>query len=156
MNVSLHSPPLWVDDQESIERTCASLMQSNQIGVDTESNSLYAYREQVCLLQLSNKQGDFLIDPLAKVDLSPCAQIFASPIIEKIFHAAEYDILCLKRDFGFEFNHLFDTMQAARILGMEKLNLPGLLSELLGVERERNFQKANWGKRPLSKEMWLK
>ena len=153
MNVSLHSPPLWVDDQESIERTCASLMQSNQIGVDTESNSLYAYREQVCLLQLSNKQGDFLIDPLAKVDLSPCAQIFASPIIEKIFHAAEYDILCLKRDFGFEFNHLFDTMHAARILGMEKLNLPSLLSELLGVERERNFQKANWGKRPLSKEM---
>ena len=153
MNVSLHSPPLWVDDQESIERTCASLMQSNQIGVDTESNSLYAYREQVCLLQLSNKQGDFLIDPHAKVDLSPCAQIFASPIIEKIFHAAEYDILCLKRDFGFEFNHLFDTMHAARILGMEKLNLPSLLSELLGVERERNFQKANWGKRPLSKEM---
>jgi len=153
MNVSLHSPPLWVDDQESIERTCASLMQSNQIGVDTESNSLYAYREQVCLLQLSNKQGDFLIDPLAKVDLSPCAQIFASPIIEKIFHAAEYDILCLKRDFGFKFNHLFDTMHAARILGMEKLNLPSLLSELLGVERERNFQKANWGKRPLSKEM---
>ena len=44
-------------------------MQSNQIGVDTESNSLYAYREQVCLLQLSNKQGDFLLDPLAKVDI---------------------------------------------------------------------------------------
>ena len=57
------------------------------------------------------------MDPLVLADLSPLAALFADPAIEKVFHAAEYDLICLKRDFGFHFANLFDTMVAARILG---------------------------------------
>jgi ribonuclease D len=60
---------------------------------------------------------------LAGIDISGLKKVFADPKVEKIFHAAEYDILCLKRDYGFEFTNLFDTMQAARILGIEKIGL---------------------------------
>jgi ribonuclease D len=119
------------------------------IAVDTESNSLYAYRERVCLIQFSTPQADTLVDPLALDDLSPLAPIFADPHIEKIFHAAEYDLICLKRDFGFQFSNLFDTLVAARILGRKQVGLGAILAEEFKVEQDKRFQRANWGVRPL-------
>ena len=95
----------------------ADLSAQSRIAVDTESNSLHAYREQVCLIQFSTPEKDYVVDPLALEDLSPLAPIFSNPKIEKIFHAAEYDLICLRRDFGFKFANLFDTMHAARVLG---------------------------------------
>lgn len=153
MPVTLSSPAVWVDHQELFDQTAAVLEKARRIGVDTESNSLHAYREQVCLIQFSDDQADFLIDPLSGIDLSKLGILFADPSIEKIFHASEYDILCLKRDFGFEFAHLFDTMQAARILGMEKLGLSSLLFDLFAIDQGKSFQKADWGRRPMDDEM---
>jgi len=153
MAETLSSPAIWVDDQKSFDDIYSHLKDCRRIGIDTESNSLHAYQEQVCLIQFSDDRADYLIDAMAELNLSGLSVIFADEKIEKIFHAAEYDILCLKRDYGFNFSHLFDTMQAARILGMEKLGLSGLLFDLLGVEQSKNFQKADWGKRPVPEEM---
>lgn len=122
------------------------------LAVDTESNSLFAYREQVCLIQFSTPQTDYLVDPLALEDLKPLADVFANPQIEKIFHAAEYDLICLRRDYDFRFANLFDTMQAARILGRKAVGLGSMLDETFGVTLDKNFQRANWGKRPLTSE----
>ena len=61
--------------------------------------------------------------------------------------------MCLKRDYGFEFNNLFDTMQAARILGFEHIGLSTMLENQFRVEPIKSFQKANWGKRPLPRAM---
>ena len=123
------------------------------IAVDTESNGLHAYREQVCLIQFSTQYGDYLVDPLANLDIAVLGQIFENPAIEKIFHAADYDILCLKRDFGFRFANLFDTMLAARILGKSTLGLGNLLEAEFGIVLDKHFQRADWGHRPLSDEM---
>jgi ribonuclease D len=90
-----------------------------------------------------------LVDPLVLLDLSPLKGLFADAGIEKIFHAAEYDLICLKRDFGFTFNHLFDTMMAARILGRPAVGLGSLLEAEFGVRLEKRFQRADWGQRPL-------
>ncbi len=122
------------------------------LAVDTESNSLYAYREQVCLIQFSLPQVDTLLDPLALPDLSLLAPIFASQAIEKVFHAAEYDLICLKRDYGFTFQNIFDTMVAARILGWERFGLGSILEEHFGVRMNKKFQRADWGARPLERE----
>src|SRR3972149_9442107 len=121
------------------------------VAVDTESNSLHAFREQVCLLQFSSPQADYLVDPLALKDLSALAPIFVDEKIEKIFHAAEYDLICLRRDFGFKFLSLFDTMQAARILGYPAVGLDRLLGDKFGVKMDKRHQKADWAARPLSK-----
>ena len=123
------------------------------LAVDTESNSLHAYREQVCLIQFSTPETDYLVDPLKLNDLSPLAPIFADPKIEKIFHAAEYDIITLKRDFNFTFANIFDTMQAARILGYRQVGLDSLLAKKFGVTVNKRYQKADWGRRPLSAEL---
>lgn len=122
------------------------------IAVDTESNSLYAYREQVCLIQISTRHEDWLIDPLAVHDLSELGALMANPAIEKVLHAADNDVMCLKRDFGFEFANLFDTMQAARVLGRKNVGLGSLLEEHFGVRVNKAYQRANWAIRPLPRE----
>ncbi len=128
----------------------ADLSAQPRVAVDTESNSLHAFRERVCLVQFSTPQKDYVLDPLVIQDLSALAPLFANPEIEKIFHAAEYDLICLRRDFGFEFANLFDTMQAARVLGYQYVGLENILSEKFGVKMDKRHQKADWGERPLS------
>ena len=144
--------PLWVDTASKLEDCCLHLSTQKSIGVDTESNSLFAYREQTCLIQISSVEKDFLIDPLSLADISSLQPIFANPSIEKVFHAAEYDILCMKRDFHFDFISIFDTMLACRILGWKDISLSAQLSSQFGIEIDKHFQKANWGLRPLSDE----
>jgi ribonuclease D len=123
------------------------------VAVDTESNSLHAYREQVCLIQFSIPQADYLVDPLVLPDISPLASIFTNPKIEKVFHAAEYDVICLRRDFGFEFKNLFDTMAAARILGRKAVGLGDMLLAEFGIALDKRFQRADWGERPLPRSL---
>lgn len=121
-----------------------------RIAVDTESNSLHAYRERVCLIQFSTPKHDYVVDPFAIADLRPLAPIFNDNKIEKIFHAAEYDLICLKRDYGFEFRNLFDTMHAARVLGYPAVGLDTLLAEKFQMKIDKRHQKADWGARPLT------
>jgi ribonuclease D len=110
---------------------------------------LYAYRERVCLIQLSTRDTDYLVDPLGEVGIEALADLFADPAMEKVFHAAEYDVMCLKRDYGFRFASLFDTMWAARILGWPKVGLGDILTDKFGVQTNKRYQRYNWGKRPL-------
>ena len=121
-----------------------------RLAVDTESNSLHAYREQVCLVQFTTPGKDYVLDPLALHDLSALGPIFSNPKIEKIFHAAEYDLICLRRDFHFEFANLFDTMHAARVLGYPFVGLDNLLAEKFQFEMDKRHQKADWAVRPLT------
>lgn len=145
--------PIFIARPAALQRLANALTKEPIIAVDTESNSLYAYQEQVCLIQFSTSKQDFLVDPLSLKDLSPLAKVFRSPKIEKVFHAAEYDLICLKRDFGFDFANLFDTMIAARILGRDGVGLGILLEEEFGVHLEKRYQRANWGKRPIPAHM---
>jgi len=145
--------PVFVTRPEALRQMANQLANEPILAVDTESNSLYAYKEQVCLIQFSTPQDDFLVDPLALDDLSPLEDLFFDPGIEKIFHAAEYDLISLKRDYSFEFENLFDTMIAARILGWEQIGLGNILKAEFGVELNKRYQRANWGKRPISPEM---
>lgn len=141
--------PVWVARSTDLTPMISDLSQHSILAVDTEANSLHAFREQVCLIQFSTETADYLVDPLALKDLSPLAPIFADPRIEKVFHAAEYDIIGLKRDFHFEFSSLFDTMIASRILGREAVGLAAMLESEFGIAIDKRFQRANWGQRPL-------
>lgn len=146
-------PPVWVDQPTALEHLARELLSQPRLAVDTESNSLHAYHEQVCLIQFSTPKTDYLLDPLDLVDLSPLAPLFADPKIEKVFHAVEYDIICLKRDFGFEIVNIFDTMQSARILGYTQVGLDALLGLKFGLQVDKRYQKADWAYRPLTQEM---
>lgn len=146
-------PPIWVARPADLRRMVAELSSEPLLAVDTESNSLYAYQEQVCLIQISSPTTDYLVDPLAISDLSPLEPLFSNPATETIFHAAEYDLICLTRDFAYQFSSLFDTMLAARILGRKSFGLGSLLESEFGLLLDKHYQRANWGQRPLKPAM---
>lgn len=145
--------PILITRQPALIRMAERLSNEPILAVDTESNSLFAFQEQVCLIQFSTPKDDYLVDPLALGDLSALESVFADPEIEKVFHAAEYDLISLKRDYRFEFNNIFDTMVAARILGWEEIGLGSILKSEFDVELNKRYQRANWGRRPLPPEM---
>jgi ribonuclease D len=149
MSASLMDKPVWISRPHTLVSMLRDLEKYPLLAVDTESNSLYVYREQVCLIQFSTGDTDYLVDPLALTDLSPLSAIFCNTGIEKIFHAAEYDIICLKRDFGFKFANIFDTMVASRVLGKQAVGLAAILKESFRIEMDKRYQRANWGRRPL-------
>jgi ribonuclease D len=96
-----------------------------------------------------------LVDPLAldNSELDFIGEVLANSGVEKVLHAAEYDVMTLRRDFGFTFANLFDTMIAARILGWERVGLGALLEDHFGITLDKRHQRANWGKRPLRSDM---
>ena len=153
MQAEILPPPVWIATPAALQKLADELRSWSRIAVDTESNSLHAFHEQLCLIQFSTPQTDYLVDPLALDDLSPIASIFANLQIEKIFHAVEYDLVCLKRDSNISVVNLFDTMQAARILGYKRVGLDSVLEAKLGIKLDKKYQKADWGERPLAREM---
>lgn len=142
-------PPIWVDTEPGFRAMLAHLCGEPALAVDTESNSLYVYREQVCLIQISVPGADYLVDPLALDDLSELGPLLADPDVLKVLHGAEYDLSVLHRDFGFTVSTLFDTMWASRILGWPAHGLAALLKAHFGVHLNKKYQRANWGLRPL-------
>ncbi|MBN1287386.1 MAG: ribonuclease D, partial [Anaerolineae bacterium] len=143
---------ILIDTQDALDDLAHVLRNEPLLGIDTESNSLYVYYERVCLIQISTRAQDYLVDPLALDCLGPLAPVMADSRIEKIFHAAAYDIASLKRDFDWTFSNLFDTMEAARILGWRQVGLGNVLEQEFNVEVDKRFQRANWGQRPLPKD----
>ncbi|MEA3335247.1 MAG: HRDC domain-containing protein [Chloroflexota bacterium] len=144
--------PILVTNENDLHSFMAVARRAPILSVDTESNSLYAYYHQICLIQVSFPGADYLIDPLA-VDILPLNELFSSPQYQKIFHAAENDILGLKRDFDFEFANIFDTMMAARILGWPRASLAAILQERYGIKTNKRLQRANWGRRPIPADL---
>ena len=144
--------PIVVTAREHLEEVAAEFAAATRLAIDTESNGFYAYREKVCLLQISTPENDYIVDPIAIKDLSALGPLLADPKIEKIFHAGEYDVLCLKRDYRFRFSRLFDTMIASRLLGFKELGLAAAIERHFGVKLSKKLQRADWGKRPMSAE----
>jgi ribonuclease D len=130
-----------------------TLAAETTIAVDLEADSMHNYQEKVCLIQISTTQQTVLIDPLAATDLSPLQPVFTNPAIRKIFHAADYDLRSLKRDFDLHINGLFDTMICAQFLGEERIGLADLLRKYFSVELDKKFQRSDWSQRPLPAEM---
>src|SRR3990172_7657422 len=99
MSATRKAPLKTITQPDQLATLAAELSGVGLLAVDTESNSLHAYRERVCLLQFSTASDDYILDPLSLEDLSSLRAIFADDRIEKIFHAAEYDLIGLQRDF---------------------------------------------------------
>jgi ribonuclease D len=122
-----------------------------RLALDTEADSLHAYPEKLCLLQISLAETDALIDPLASLDLDPLLTELKARRL--VLHGADYDLRMMFRTYEFVPMEVFDTMLAARLLGHEQFGLTHLVEGLLGVRLEKGPQTADWAKRPLTDRM---
>jgi len=142
--------PHLVCDAAGVEALAAALAREPAIALDTESNSFHVYRERVCVVQISTRDADYVVDAFA-ADLRPLGPVLAAAGAV-VLHGADYDVRCLKREYGFELPHLFDTMAAARRLGRTGLGLSALVEQHFGVRLAKDFQRSDWGRRPLTSE----
>jgi len=129
-----------------------NLRTASRLAIDIEADSLYHYYEKVCLIQLSSDSDTYILDPLAVKNIGDLAPLMSNPSVEKVFHAAGYDVHCLRRDYDFSFVNLFDTHVAAQLLGYEFLGLSALMEKLLGVHHSKHRQRDDWSHRPLESE----
>src|SRR5581483_7367531 len=140
-----------VDNEQKLQEFLPVLRNASWVAVDTEADSLHAYPEKVCLIQISTVDGDRLIDPLAEMVLDPVLDALSGH--ELIMHGADYDLRLLRKHHEFVPSAIFDTMLAARLLGLRQFSLSHLVETYLGVKLEKGPQKANWAMRPLTERM---
>jgi ribonuclease D len=140
-----------IDTEQKLEACLPAFRAATWVAVDTEADSLHAYPEKVCLIQISTISGDRLIDPLAGLNLEPLLEALCGH--ELIMHGADYDLRLLRKHHEFVPSAIFDTMLAARLIGLRQFGLGNLVEKYLGVKLEKGPQKANWAMRPLTERM---
>lgn len=140
-----------IDTDEKLAGFLPQLSAASWIALDTEADSLHAYPEKLCLIQISIEGSDYLVEPLAGLELTSVFDVLGQH--ELILHGADYDLRLLRRDCGFVPTTIFDTMLASRLLGVREFGLGNLVSRFLGVTLEKGPQKANWARRPLTERM---
>jgi ribonuclease D len=123
----------------------------DRVAVDTEADSLHCYREKLCLLQIGLPRRDYIVDPLSDLDLTPLCAALESK--EVVLHGADFDLRLLRRGLNFVAHRIFDTVIAARFLGIREFSLTALVKQHFRVELGKGSQKANWAQRPLPARM---
>jgi len=142
-----------IDSRSGLDELTRALQNKKVIGVDLEADSMYHFKEKVCLIQMAADNLSVVIDPLQIKDLSALKPLFRSRDTRKVFHGADYDIRSLFRDFQITINNLFDTQLACRFLGVRETSLEAVLKKWFGVSLNKKYQRKDWSKRPLPQEM---
>ncbi|MFL3667416.1 MAG: ribonuclease D, partial [Verrucomicrobiota bacterium] len=140
-----------IDTQVQLKEFLPELRKSGWVSLDTEADSLHSYPEKLCLLQISLPDTDVLIDPLQNLDMTVLFKALASR--ELLIHGSDNDLRLMYAAHQFVPSKIFDTMWAARLLGFATFGLNDLLSKLLDITLDKDSQKANWTRRPLTDKM---
>jgi len=142
-----------VDTVTGLEKAVRGFEKAKAVAVDMEADSMYHFQEKVCLVQMATEKSTIVVDSLQVKNLSSLKPLFSNPDIKKIFHGADYDVRSFYRDFNIEINNLFDTEVACRFLGIKETGLEAVLKKYLDVSLNKKYQKKDWSKRPLPREM---
>jgi len=140
-----------IDTDAKLATFLPVLNSATWLALDTEADSLHAYPEKVCLIQISTASGDKLVDPLAPINLDPLFAALGGH--DLIMHGADYDLRLFRKHHEFVPRAIFDTMLAARLLGERQFGLSSLVEKFLGVKLDKASQKADWAQRPLTERM---
>jgi len=144
-----------IASEQKLADLIRQIQAADRIAIDTEADSLHSYREKLCLVQISVPSAasvcDFIVDPLNNLDLEPLRHALEPR--EIILHAADYDLRMLRRGLNFTAGRIFDTVVAARLLGIREFSLGALVKRFFDVELHKHSQKANWALRPLPARM---
>jgi len=146
------TPLHMIEDDESLVALAEKLRTRDVIGVDTEADSFHHYQEKLCLVQISDLEADYIVDPLKVKDLSPLKMLLEDPDIVIILHGGDYDVVSLKRDFDIHINNIFDTMIAGQFLALQGIGLADLIGRYFGHKLDKKYQRHDWARRPLEEE----
>ena len=143
----------YINTFPDLQAFIAEIESEKILAVDLEADSMFHFKEKICLIQMSTQNQSAVIDPLFIKDLSPLKPIFHNPAIKKIFHGADYDIRSLYRDFKIDINNLFDTQLASMFLGIRETSLEAVCKARFNIKLDKKYQKKDWSIRPLPTPM---
>jgi exosome complex exonuclease RRP6 len=149
------TPFTLVEDHKGLMELAKKLKSVTEFAVDLEHNQYRSFQGLTCLMQISTRTEDFIVDTLKlRIYIGLYLQEpFKDPTKRKVMHGADRDIMWLQRDFHIYVCNLFDTGQASRVLQMERNSLEHLLLHFCGVTAKKEYQNADWRSRPLPEEM---
>ncbi|KIK69880.1 hypothetical protein GYMLUDRAFT_150634 [Collybiopsis luxurians FD-317 M1] len=144
----------WVSTVADLENMLDELRKATEFAVDLEHHSYRSYAGFLCLMQISTRQQDWLIDLLVlREEMQILNEVFTDPKITKVFHGAESDIVWLQQDLQIYVVNLFDTFHASKALGFPRHGLANLLEMYCDFTPDKRYQLADWRIRPLPAEM---
>jgi ribonuclease D len=141
-----------IESAADLEAFCRIVAAADSVALDTEANSMHAYRERTCIVQITASGHSAIVDALAVTDLAALRAALDRDDVEVVFHGGDYDITVLTRDHDFRFGRVFDTMIAATLLDEPKVGLADLVAAHFGHKLDKRFQRADWARRPLDDE----
>ncbi|UMM17804.1 hypothetical protein L5515_014172 [Caenorhabditis briggsae] len=148
------TPLTIVDTKEKLESLRDKLNSVEEFSVDLEHHEMRTYLGLTCLIQISTRDEDFIIDPFPMWDrIGILNEPFTNPNILKVFHGSDNDVLWLQRDFGVHVVNLFDTYVAMKKLKYPKFSLAYLAFRFADVVLDKQYQLADWRARPLRNAM---
>uniref|UniRef100_A0A2K5E0K9 Exosome complex component 10 n=1 Tax=Aotus nancymaae TaxID=37293 RepID=A0A2K5E0K9_AOTNA len=148
------TPCHFISSLDELVELNEKLLNCQEFAVDLEHHSYRSFLGLTCLMQISTRMEDFIIDTLElRSDMYILNESLTDPAIVKVFHGADSDIEWLQKDFGLYVVNMFDTHQAARLLNLGRHSLDHLLKLYCNVESNKQFQLADWRIRPLPEEM---
>lgn len=146
-------PLRFVDTPEALAETVAELQCVGEIAVDLEHHDFYSYQGFTCLMQISSRTTDYIVDCLKlRSSMHLLAPVFLDEKILKVFHGAREDVRWLQKDFALYLVNFFDTGIALQTLHMPH-SLAFAVDHFCQVKLNKKYQTADWRVRPLSAEM---
>ncbi len=142
-----------IETETGLYKFAKTLVGEKTVAIDLEADSMYHFKEKICLIQMATPKENIVVDPLQIKHLDPLIPFFSTNDTRKIFHGADYDVRSLYRDFKIEINNLFDTEIACRFLGIKETGLEAVLKKYFNINLNKKYQKKNWSIRPLPQEM---
>lgn len=144
---------LYLDTAEDTARFLTTIADVDQLALDTEGASFHRFIDRIYLLQLSTRDKTAVIDPLPIGAPQELGKMIEDPLVEVVFHDADYDLRLLRQDYGWQPRNIFDTRVAAQLLGIRAFGLAALLERYFGVKLDKKHQRADWSMRPLTPDM---
>jgi len=142
---------ILVNDKNSFKKMLSVLSKASSCVMDTEADSMHHYQEKLSLIQISVGKYHWLLDPLCGLNIKP---LWKCKALKRItFHACDYDLRLLARFHEFHPESIYDTSIAAKLLGERQTGLAALVGKYFGIKLDKENQRADWTKRPLSPEM---
>lgn len=148
------TPIEFISNEIQLKQMMDELSNELELAVDVEHHSYRTFQGITCLLQISTRTKDYVIDTITlRDDLHTLNSIFTNPKVFKVFHGADSDIQWLQRDLALYIVNMFDTHQAAKKLGLARLSLAYLLKYYCHIELDKTYQLADWRQRPIPQEL---
>ena len=120
------------------------------VAVDTETMGLVTPRDRLCVVQISDGQGDEHLVRFAvgsRYDAPNLKAVLADPARVKLYHFARFDLAAIEYYLGVVAAPVFCTKIASKLTRTytDRHGLKDLVRELLGEEISKQQQSSDWG-----------